>query len=69
MDTCLDKNGNEIEPGMKVRLCQTAEDYANIKIRLVRRFRDDLVLWDGQTHEHLSKYRNGETKFHAVEIT
>lgn len=68
IDKHLDKNGNDVEPGMKVRICQTHDDYVNPRIRLVRRFRHDLVLWDGQTHEFLSRYRNGDTNYHAVEI-
>lgn len=65
----LDKNGNEIKQGQWVSPRQTHADFNSPqRIFYVDTYEGALVLVDGYRKTSLANYKNGDTKYHAVEI-
>lgn len=73
MEIIFDKNGNVLKKGQWIRLLATHIDYNCPKIVYItdefkgQKF-NELIIVDGETFESLSKYRNGDTRYHSVEI-
>jgi len=63
----LDKNGHEIKAGCVVIPCRTVYDYVHPRALLVERVGARLYV-GAFARTPLSKYRNGDTAYHSVEI-